>query len=457
MHCYSKMINYYKMRQFLTAILLFFSLTISSQTKNDFTKITSDDRHIGDCFGWATAIYNNFCLIGSPLIGVNNMNHRILDEAGTAFLYKKQKNGEWLLTQKFLPFKPKANDEFGGSVALNDSIVVIGSTGYDSDTVTYPDFMIRHGAVFSYKINKEGQKTKTQKIILEKSGQHDSFGDVLKLSKNTLAVSAPYGEKVKGSTVKGAVYIYTLSIKSEWVLSETVYPPTKDDDRFGKEIAISPDYLLIQSDGNQKVHVYQKQSSGKFKFIKTIISPSKTDIDNQGKSAFGSSLGILNNQLFIAAYGSFNNNFKGDSATLSFRNKHLLGCGIVYNYQINDVEVVLKQSISPADKKGEMHFGNDLSVNDSALVIAAFGDQLEGNNDEDNTYAGAAYVYKYKSNEWVQQQKIVSNIRSKWDKFAFSIFLHNKQLIVGSRFEKENSKEKLPLDRAGAAYIYELK
>ncbi len=438
-------------------ILLIFPLTICSQVKNDFVKITSDVRQVGDCFGWATAICNEFCLVGSPLIGVNNLNHRILQEAGTAFLFKKQKNGEWLLTQKFLPFKPKPGDGFGGSVALNDSIVIIGSAGYDSDTITYPDFMIRHGAVFSYKINKQGQKTKTQKIMLDKSGRYNCFGNKIKLHNNTLVVSAPFKEKEKRSTATGAVYIYTLSIKSEWLLNETIYPPAKGDDAFGKEIAISEDYLLIQSDGNQKVHFYQKQATGKFKFIKTIISPNKTDIDSQGKSAFGSSLGILNNQLFIGAYGSFDHNFKGDSATLSFRDKHLLGCGIVYNYQINDLELLLKQSISPLDEKGDMHFGNDLSVNDSALVIAAFGDKLEGSLDENNLYAGAAYVFKYKNNEWVQQQKIVSNIRSKWDKYAFSLSLNKKQLIVGSRFEKENSKEKLPLDNAGAAYIYELK
>lgn len=437
------------MKYYFIAIFLCSITSISfSQTKTDLIKIVADDRAEKDCFGWSTSIYGNYCVVGtSQKKAKAPFGNRLWQEGGGAYIFTKQKKGNWLQTQMLLPDKPKESDYFGTSVSMYDNYLAIGSNG-DDNIDENSDFLNRMGAVYLYKLDNLGKWNKTQKIILEKRELADNFGNTVFLYKKKLAIGA-YTKVFADSKFKGAVYVYEQSATGGWVQKHIIKCPEKDVVLFGEKISISDSLLIIGSE-SEKVFVYKLSMNGQWTLLQKLTKIDKSDFD------FGSSVFIKNNLICVGAKGSFEN-YVDNPDTLDYRKKNLFGAGSVYIYEIdNKGNITFKQRIIAKDIKADMHFGMCMNMTDSLLVVGAFGDALDIENLPDNRFGGAAYVFKQnKTGDWIETQKIVSPVRSVWDKFAFSVSAYKKTVIIGSRFEKENAQEKYPIFQAGAAYIYE--
>lgn len=439
------------MNKVLLLILLFLiSITVLfSQTKNNLIKIVADDRAEGDQFGWSTSIFRDYCVVGTPQRKAKSpVGNRLWQEGGGAYIFQKNTKGNWIQTQLLLPDKPKESDYFGTSVSMYDNFLAVGCNG--DDTINHnSDFLNRMGAVYMYKLDKLGKWNKIQKITLGIRNSRDNFGDKVCLHKNRLAVGATQCS-FPDSKFDGAVFIYEKTDAGGWVQKHVIKCPEKDMLFFGEEIAISDSLLVIGGRDSKNAFVYKLTKNEKWNLIKKLCSTDKSDID------FGSSVAIHNNIICVGANGSYEN-YDDNPDTLAFRKKHLLGAGSVYIYEIDANNTInFKQRITAKDIKADMHFGNCMSLSDSVLVVGAFGDALDTENLPNNRYGGAAYIFKKDMNGiWIETRKITSPQRSIWDKFAFSVSIYNQTVIIGSRFEKENSQEKSPVLNAGAVYIYE--
>lgn len=442
------------MKYFLLISFSIFSFCFA-QVKSNLIKIVADDRAEYACFGWSTNIFGNYCVVGTSQKSVKALvGYKTLTEVGGAYIFAKQKNGNWQQTQLLLPNKPKIFDSFGTSVSMYERNLAIGCNGDDSNDLKLDDIESsgnRMGAVYMYKLDKFGKWNKTQKIILDNRSSSDNFGKKVFLYKNKLAISSPF-RTFKGSIITGAVYIYEQSHTGTWVQKHEIKCPEKDGYFFGEDVSLSDSLLVINLKLPERVYVY-RLSNNNWELI------SKLNATNLSDAQFGSSVFVRNNLIFVGANGGYENNssvFANNLDTIAFRKINLLGSGSVYIYSVNKNDCSFKQRIVAKDIKADMHFGMCLSASDSLLVVGAFGDALDVENLRDNRYAGAVYVFKQsKTGDWSETKKIVSPQRSIWDKFGFSVSVFNQTLIIGSRFEKENANEKFPLESAGAAYIYE--
>jgi hypothetical protein len=445
-------INFIKilaLKYYFIVIYLYSTASVSfSQTNTDLIKIVADDRAEGDCFGWSTSIYGNYCVVGTPEKKAKApFGNRLWEEGGGAYIFAKQKKGNWLQTQMLLPDKPKECDFFGTSVSMYDNYLAIGCNG--DDTINKNShFLNRMGAVYMYKLDKLGKWNKTQKIILEKRELADNFGDKVCLYKKKLAISSSQKE-FPNSKYKGAVYIYEQTGSGGWIQKHIIKCLEKDVVLFGKNLSIS-DSLIIIGCESENAFVYKLSNNGQWNLLQKLSKIDKSD------ASFGSSVSIKNNLILVGANGNYEN-YDDNLDTLAFRKNHLLGAGSVYIYEIDAKDNInFKQRITAKDIKADMHFGMCMSITDSFLVVGAFGDALDIDNLPNNRYGGATYIFKQNNvGEWVETKKIVAPKRSIWDKFAFSVSTYNKTVIIGSRFEKENAQEKSPILNAGAAYIYE--
>ena len=442
------------MKYFLILTFSIFNFCIA-QVNTDLIKIVAEDRAEYDCFGWSTTIYGDYCVVGTSQKKVKALvGYKSLTEVGGAYIFAKQKNGNWQQTQLLLTNKPKIFDFFGTSVSMYEGNLAIGCDGDDSNDLKLDDIKSggnRMGAVYMYKLDKFSKWNKTQKIVLDNRSSSDNFGEKVFLYKNQLAINS-VGRTYKDSKVKGAVYIYEQNINGGWVQKYIIKCPEKDVQLFGKNISLSDSLLIVSSEFPESAYVFKLGNAGKWELIKILHASDKTD------SRFGSSVFVKNNLIFVGANGGYENNssiLADNIDTIAFRKRKLLGSGSVYVYTIDKKTCNFKQRIVAKDIKADMHFGMCMSVSDSLLVVGAFGDALDIENLIDNRYAGAAYIFKQnKMGDWVEIKKIVSPHRSTWDKFAFSVSVYKQTVIIGSRFEKENAQEKFPLSSAGAAYIY---
>jgi len=137
---------------------------------------------------------------------------------------------------------------------------------------------------------------------------------------------------------------------------------------------------------------------------------------------FGWSVAIKNNIIVVGAD-------KNDS------NK---GAIYIFNYNGSWTET---QKIIASDDTYNSSFGYSVAIDD-VIVVGANGDDESGSN------AGAAYIFNYNGNEWIETQKIVSNDIEASDNFGESVAISNDIIVVGAYNEGENIE--------GAAYIFRL-
>ena len=119
-------------KYFFIVLVCFFVKITKSQTQLKLIKIVADDRAENDCFGWATSIYNNYCVVGTPQKKAKApIGNRLWQEGGGAYIFTKNTKGNWIQTQLLLPDKPKESDYFGTSVSMYDNYLAIGLDSND--------------------------------------------------------------------------------------------------------------------------------------------------------------------------------------------------------------------------------------------------------------------------------------------------------------------------------------
>lgn len=431
------------------SLILFFLLPIFlfTQTLDSvFQKITPGDRREGDNFGWSVAVKNDVLVVGSPEIK-GRVNSSLLQECGAAYIFLK-KDGRWVEHQKIMADKIKESDYFGTSVSVSDYGIAIGASG--DDTLSSSDFLNRMGAVYIFSKNKNGEFVKKQKITLPDRKINDNFGHKVFINKNQLLVSAPGRINEKNKTT-GTVYLYKLSDKGKWVMSQKFIPSENSIEWFGENIFINDSIILIGVPKSSRAYVYKKNSENEFYLLGSILTPTISIVN------FSSSVCAIGNYIFIGAEGEFDHNQKldfSDSVVINNREKEFIGSGEVLIYEVKDNKISYLKTIKPKDTQSDAHFGMCITNYSDYLLIGAFGDKLKGEPYRNFLYAGAVYLYKFENNDWIQKQKIISPIRTAWDKFGFSVAIDEKTIIVGSRFEKENFQEKKTLNAAGAVYSF---
>ena len=145
----------------------------------------------GNNFGRAVAISDNRVIIGEPR---NNMNG---NDSGVAFLYFFN-GANWVKEQMLLASDGNSGDEFGGSVAIDNEIVVIGSTQYQG---------CGKGAAYVYVFNGCNWLTRG-KLLASDGMDYDLFGCCLDIYNHNAIVGA-WGEG-QNPVDTGASYFYSL-------------------------------------------------------------------------------------------------------------------------------------------------------------------------------------------------------------------------------------------------------
>ncbi len=96
----------------------------------------------------------------------------------------------------------------------------------------------------------------------------------------------------------------------------------------------------------------------------------------------------------------------------------------------------------PSDGGYEDNFGHSVSIYGDYVLIGAQHDDDNGEN------AGAAYIFHYDGSNWVEQFKLIASDGDEWDYFGYSVSLYGDNALIGTPREDDNGSY------AGAAYIF---
>jgi len=295
----------------------------------------------GDQFGTSVAIDGNTVVVGAPLDDTGGFS------AGAAYLFDASSGS---LLQTLLKPTPAANDEFGGSVAIDGNTVVVGTRNDDAGAGNA-------GAAYLFDASSG---TQTQTLLNPTPAGGDEFGTSVAIDGSTVVVGAPLDDTGAGNA--GAAYLFDASSGTQ---TQTLLNPTPaGGDEFGWSVAIDGGTVVVGAFGDDTgavdagaAYLFDASSGTQ---THTLFSPTPA-----GSAQFGTSVAI-------------------DGNTVAIGSPSPVAEGTAYLFDASSGD--LTQTLLNPTPAGGDFFGGSVAIDGSTVVVGASFD------DAGATDAGAAYL-----------------------------------------------------------------
>ena len=240
-------------------------------------KLTASDGAADLAFGWSVSFSGSTIVVGA--IGDNVFR-------GAVYVFNRQ-GGSWVEEQKLTASDGAPNADFGHSVVVSGSTIVVGAIG-------------DNGAEGSaYVFNRQGGSwAEEQKLTASDGEPVEFFGRAVAISGSTIVISAP-----NDNVFQGAAYVFERQGRS-WVEEQklTASDGTRGEE-FGWSLAISgativvgiPSKTIGGNDVQGAAYVFNRQGGSWFEGQKLIAS------DGGFADSFGFSVAISGSTVVVGA------------------------------------------------------------------------------------------------------------------------------------------------------------
>ena len=146
-----------------------------------------------ECLGWSVGVSDQTVLAGAPFAEIDGI------QVGAVYAYAPI-DGVWSETQQILASDAGLGDFFGNAIATDGPNIVIGADGAQIGNNS------TQGAAYVFK-NSGGTWTQEAKLVADDGVAFDNFGRSVAISGSTILVGAPY-VVIDGNTYEGAAYVF---------------------------------------------------------------------------------------------------------------------------------------------------------------------------------------------------------------------------------------------------------
>ncbi|MFV2068852.1 MAG: T9SS type A sorting domain-containing protein [Pirellulales bacterium] len=187
-------------------------------------------------FGASVAALGDRLLIGVPRAGPGAQN------LGAAYVFRwDSTEAKWLDEQRLSASDENPQDMFGSSVALSDSIALIGVPA-DEDGGSAA------GAAYVFRWDGETWQEE-QKLLADDADAGDRFGDAVALSGDVAVVGSPNDDNDGGLSAGGS-YIFEWNGASWDQTTKLTADDSGIGDHFGESVAVGGDRILVGASNN---------------------------------------------------------------------------------------------------------------------------------------------------------------------------------------------------------------
>jgi hypothetical protein len=197
---------------------------------------TASDASSDDLFGHAVAVSGQLAVVGAYANDTTDGNN-----AGVAYVFSRNGNGTWTEEAVLRAFGAAANDQFGRSVAISGGTIVVGAPLNDGTEGT--DI----GSVYVFT-RVQGVWTERRRISAPEPRDSDEFGASVAIDGTTLVVGVPRRDvTTSGGTEDnaGSAYVFTGSGSSWTQEARLVAESPVADDQFGRAVSVSGDRVAV--------------------------------------------------------------------------------------------------------------------------------------------------------------------------------------------------------------------
>jgi hypothetical protein len=392
------------MNKYLVTLLGLLSISFGASAQR-VTEVTPDTVGKLHHFGFAVGLSGDFAMIGAYSDSRQNVYHR-----GIVYIYR-QLRGKWTLVGELEPPIVGETDQFGYSVDIDGDWAAIGAPGSDI-------YKLSAGAVHIYHF-KDGQWLHHSQITPSDLQPYDTFGKVVSLSGNTLAVSVieNLSRRVKRGDKEmkrpGQVQVFELR-DDKWQREAILHPDGfRTENDFGYAMALDEDVIAIGApkddtstrDGGG-VYVFERIAGHWQRVTKFVSDPRNYELD------FGYSIAVSGDTILA-----------GSRSTGSV----VENAGSVHVLRRSEDQGWYKQTmLIPLDLQKDDHTGSAVAIDKDVAVIGS------PHEDERGSAAGSVYVFQEDGDgTWRQTNKVAPRELKSLDYFGSHIAVDGSTILVG--------------------------
>lgn len=376
-----------------TVLFILFSPPVVGQVINEDEKIIPSDGFQQDFFGESVSMSGNIAVLGARLDDTNGL------DSGSAYLFHISTGQK---SWKLLANDGASLDQFGQSVAVNGTTVVVGSP-WDDDNGP------ESGSVYLFD-SITGQQT--AKLLPDDGSSNDFFGYSVAISETNIIVGGR----------SGSVYLFDSTTGQQ--LFKLLPTDGAEGNQFGEALAIHGNLAVVGAEfdddnGTNSGAVYVFDASTGHQIMK--IYPS----DGASRDFFGRSVAINSSYIVVGAPGDDDNGS---------------GSGSAYLFNATTLQQVSK--LLPVDGMVGDRFGESISISGNRVVIGA------RTRDESDIDSGAAFVFDTTTGKQIAM--LLPSDGAERDEFGTSVGVSGNKIVVGASEDDDNGFA------SGSGYIFSI-
>jgi hypothetical protein len=397
--------------------------------------LSASDAKANDKFGGSVAVSGDVIVVGAT-------GNNVTTDRGAAYVFQRQQGGSnaWGQVRKLTASDAQGGDSFGGNVAVSGDVIVVGAANKDAPANNA-------GAAYVFQRDLVGKDRWGQAQILMASDaqSNDNLGIAVAISGDVIVAGSPGEDGPSDSpSASGAAYVFQRAVNDPWrQTGETHSSEITAYDNFGDTVAIDGDTVVVGAraadhtftdDGAVYVFQRNQDGTGAWGEIPAILA----DSDPSENSNFGWQVAISGDVIVVGAIYK-DNAADNDGAALVFERDQ----GGANQWQ----EVALLAAPSGA---ADDYFGYDVAVSGDVIVVGAVY------RDDAGTSSGAAYVFQRDqggTDHWGLVKTLLSSDLQAGDNFGRSVAISGDVIVVGAHSEDGGAGD--PYANAGAAYVFQ--
>jgi hypothetical protein len=325
---------------------------------------------------------------------------------------------------KLLAFDGSPNDEFGGAVAVDGDIAVIGARR-DKGPSDRNDYA---GSAYVFIRTNSGWQFDAKLTAPDFKSAH-FFGESLGVSGNTVVIGAR-GDADNGFA-SGAVYVFTRT-GTNWVLEAKLYPlGAKSKDVFGSAVAVDGNTILVGAPGysvlgntSGAAYVFSRSGTTWTQEARLLAADDVTD------AFFGDHVDVKGDVAVIGAHRDNDNGLNSGSAYVFTR------AGTNWTQEAK----LLDPQGAPSD-----FFGGSVAVGGGTVVVGSPGRYL---GFPGSFRSGSVFVFTRAGTNWNQEARLIALDGRPFDSFGASVDVDGDRVVIGTPLDDENG------NNTGSTYVF---
>jgi hypothetical protein len=267
------------------------------------------------------------------------------------------------------------------------------------------------------------------KLLPSDGAWQDLFGESVSVSGGVAVVGAFYDDD--NGTNSGSAYVFRWNpgAPGSWVQEQKLLASDGAAyDLFGQSVSVSGDVAVVgarldddNGDFSGSAYVFRWNGSSWLQQQKLLPS------DGANADSFGVSVSVSGD---VAVVGAFADDDNGSDS------------GSAYVFRWNGSSWAQHQKLLPSDGAAADYFGVSVSVSGDVAVVGACLDNDNG------TFSGSAYVFRWNGSTWVQEQKLLASDGATEDRFGYSVSVSGDVAVVGAWNDNVDGS------LSGSAYVF---